>query len=340
MEQYNNEDITYFYDENGRLIREKHLEYSLIFGYDPKNKLTSISYLNSNIVLLATYFYVIDGLGNVVALVDDAGRRIVSYYYDGYGNTLEKIISSNDTYGIGNKNPFRYKCYYYDVETQLYWVSSRYYSPELCRWISPDSIEYLDPQSINGLNLYCYCMNNPIMYVDSTGHSPEWWQWLISSLEVVLGITLCLVPGMQGFGVMFIGTGAGSMINGYINEANGGSFTAGWLGGQAGGLISAIPGIGIPFGAFAGSVITDGVDYGWDGIDWKKALVTSFVAWGFSLFSGMIGEILSKYKIYDKAIYFINTYNTILTSTVNSIVNVYWKGNNIENSSKKIQTMY
>ena len=66
------------------------------------------------------------------------------------------------------------------VETQLYWVSSRYYSPELCRWISPDSIEYLDPESINGLNLYAYCGNNPVMNVDPSGHT--WysvlWDWV------------------------------------------------------------------------------------------------------------------------------------------------------------------
>ena len=59
----------------------------------------------------------------------------------------------------------------YDVETQLYCVSSRYYSPELCRWISPDSIEYLDPQSINGLNLFAYCNNDPVNYFDPDGHS-------------------------------------------------------------------------------------------------------------------------------------------------------------------------
>ena len=144
---------------------------------------------------------------------------------------------------------------------------------------------------------------------------------------------MCFVPGVQGIGVALIGTGVGSIINGYINESNGGSFTAGWAGGQAGGLISAIPGIGVPLGAFVGSVTTDWIDYGWDGIDLNKALFTSFVAWGFSLFPGMIGEILSKYKIYDKAIYFVNAYNTILTSTANSIVNVYWRGKNIGKSS-------
>lgn len=57
------------------------------------------------------------------------------------------------------------------VETELYYCNSRYYSPELCRWISPDDISYLDPESVNGLNLYCYCYNNPISYYDPSGHS-------------------------------------------------------------------------------------------------------------------------------------------------------------------------
>ena len=56
------------------------------------------------------------------------------------------------------------------VETGLFWLSSRYYSPELCRFISPDDVEYLDPSSVNGLNLYCYCYNDPINYYDPSGH--------------------------------------------------------------------------------------------------------------------------------------------------------------------------
>ena len=56
------------------------------------------------------------------------------------------------------------------VETGLFLMGHRYYSPELCRFISPDDIEYLDPKSVNGLNLYCYCINNPIMYADPSGH--------------------------------------------------------------------------------------------------------------------------------------------------------------------------
>lgn len=58
-------------------------------------------------------------------------------------------------------------------------MGQRYYSPELCRFIQPDDIEYLDPSSINGFNLYCYCMNNPIMYCDPSGH------WIESVFDIL-----------------------------------------------------------------------------------------------------------------------------------------------------------
>ena len=64
----------------------------------------------------------------------------------------------------------KYKRYYYDVETHLFWLTSRYYSPELCKFISPDDVCYLDLSSINGLNLYSYCYNNPISYYDPRVH--------------------------------------------------------------------------------------------------------------------------------------------------------------------------
>ena len=57
----------------------------------------------------------------------------------------------------------------YDIETGLYYLQSRYYDPQTGRFISMDSIEYLDPESIHGLNLYAYCANNPVMCVDPSG---------------------------------------------------------------------------------------------------------------------------------------------------------------------------
>ena len=91
----------------------------------------------------------------------------------------------------------------YDVETQLYWVSSRYYSPELCRWISPGSIEYLDPESINGLNLYAYCGNDPVNHIDPSGHA--WYHWAIGAGIIVLcaALTVVTAGGFAAAGTAF-----------------------------------------------------------------------------------------------------------------------------------------
>ncbi len=98
---------------------------------------------------------------------------VAMYKYDAWGN-----CTVCDSYGventaedfIGNVNPFRYRGYYWDKHAEMYFLQTRWYDPTVCRFISPDSHEYLDPASFGGLNLYAYCLNNPIMYVDPSGH--------------------------------------------------------------------------------------------------------------------------------------------------------------------------
>lgn len=90
---------------------------------------------------------------------------------------------------LGDSSEFGIEIYYYNTKDMLTgpYPSNRVIcdTPYLCRFISPDSIEYLDPQSINGLNLYCYCMNNAIMYADSSGNSPTaWWEWTFAGVAV------------------------------------------------------------------------------------------------------------------------------------------------------------
>ena len=86
-----------------------------------------------------------------------------------------------------------------DIETGLYYCNARYYDPKIYQWIQRDNIEYLDNESLDGLNLYLYCNNDPVNLSDPTGHAP-WWSWLLSSLQLAAGIALCFVTGMQGLG--------------------------------------------------------------------------------------------------------------------------------------------
>ena len=82
--------------------------------------------------------------------------------------------ASEDVKALDNLNPFRYRSYYYDTETGLYYLKSRYYDPAVGRWINKDNptIAMLGQSYLNGLNLYAYCFNNPVMYVDYCGFWP------------------------------------------------------------------------------------------------------------------------------------------------------------------------
>ena len=97
--------------------------------------------------------------GDIVAILDECGCTRGTYEYDAWGNIIWQGGSELLTI-----NPFRYRGYYYDTETGLYYLNSRYYDPETGRFISPDSLDYLEPETCNGLNLYAYCGNNPVVY--------------------------------------------------------------------------------------------------------------------------------------------------------------------------------
>ena len=219
-------DITFTYDSDGRLIKQSN---GIEFINDGKN-IIGIEYGANR------FFYRRDLLGNVIALLDISGNIVVKYTYDAWGN--HKVLNASgventSVYFIGNINPIRYRGYYYDVETGLYYLQSRYYDPQTGRFINIDDISYLDPENINGLNLFAYCLNNPINYVDPMGNAP-WWSWLLSGLQLAGGIALCFVPGAQAIGVsMIIGGSLGLIANAVspaISQAIGGasSIANGW----------------------------------------------------------------------------------------------------------------
>ena len=152
--------ITEYYYDNDLLIAEKTNGNYMYYTYDENNNIYSLE-TNEGI-----YYYIKDICKNILGLVDTNGNYIIKYSYDGWGKLKEKEILTSCY--ASNNNPFIYKGYYYDVETQLYWVSSRYYSPELCRFIQPADVSSIDPSSINGLNLYSYANNNSIGRVKSS----------------------------------------------------------------------------------------------------------------------------------------------------------------------------
>lgn len=116
-----------------------------------------------------SFYYVRDILANIIGIVDNNGKFVVKYTYDAFGKILTTTSDLKDT--LGKDNPFIYKGYYYDYETSLYYCNSRYYVPELGRWLNADDVSYLDLSSVNGLNLYAYYENNPIHRYDPSGHS-------------------------------------------------------------------------------------------------------------------------------------------------------------------------
>ena len=119
------------------------------------------------------------------------------YIYDAWGNC--KVVDSKgneitDTKHIGNINLFRYHGYYYDVETGLYFLSSRYYNPLWGRFISPDSLDYLDPESPNGFNLYAYCGNDPIsnFYANNFSKLISRTNWMNRTVSLIENHISCL----------------------------------------------------------------------------------------------------------------------------------------------------
>ena len=110
-----------------------------------------------------TYYYVTNLQGDVMGLVDTSGNSVASYTYDPYG----KVLTATGT--LAEKNPLRYRGYYYDSESGLYYLQSRYYDPATRRFVNADSYAGTG-QGLIGYNMYAYCNNNAVNYKDSLGN--------------------------------------------------------------------------------------------------------------------------------------------------------------------------
>ena len=188
------------YDYRGLRVKKGNKEYfwvgnNLKAEYDGTNAIyyyydsTGICGMNLN---GTKYWFRKNAFGTIMEIFDMSGTLLCMYAYDAWGNHMvlnpDGTENTSSTF-IGNINPIRYRGYYWDSEFNLYYLQSRYYDSETARFISPDSTQYLDNTDVQGLNLYTYCNNNPVMYVD-----PEGTFWGIIGIIVVISLlAICLV---------------------------------------------------------------------------------------------------------------------------------------------------
>ena len=120
-----------------------------------------------------TYYYVKNFQNDIIAIIDGNNNIVAKYNYDSWGNILSIVDSNNSIITninhIGIVNPFRYRGYYYDTETNLYYLNNRYYSPYLGRFINIDGVLGSNQDTLS-YNLYLYASNNPLNLLDHTGN--------------------------------------------------------------------------------------------------------------------------------------------------------------------------
>ena len=285
------------------------------FIYD-QSGIAGIKYNN------ATYFYRKDAQGNICALIDSNGNVVVKYKYDAWGNhavlylnkvndkeqyseadeaAFDENYAKNKT--LAELNPFRYRGYCYDTETGLYFLKTRYYDPEVGRFITIDDISYIDPETINGLNLYAYCGNNPVM-----GYDPEGtWDWgsfwrtlgvlVVAALATAATVAICIAtvgtaaPVLIGAGVGFaLGMGMSAVTQAVTTGSVdiGKMFLDGFVGAMSGAV--AATGIGLLGSMAVGGVLGGATSVGEDIIDGKGINPDKF--W-LSVGVGVIGGLIS-----------------------------------------------
>ena len=151
---------------DGKLVYEKRGGDDIFYLYDSYGSLSNIRWYKNGASSPTNIYVITNRQGDVLGLYDYAGTRKVSYEYDAWGNTVSVTDTSQDNWST--LNPFRYRGYYFDIETGLYYLLSRYYDPAVGRFLNADGFVSTG-QGVLGNNMFAYCNNNPVAFSDSTG---------------------------------------------------------------------------------------------------------------------------------------------------------------------------
>ena len=202
----NGTSTNFYYDDSGKLFRigDGSGMFWLFYGTDG----SAMSFKHRDI----RYYYVKNQQGDITAIVDMFGNTVAKYSYDVWGKPLSitdgngNDVSTNATH-IANINPLRYRGYYYDSESGLYYLQSRYYDPEVGRFISADG--YVSTgQGVLSNNMFAYCGNNPVNRVDHTGQFwSEIWEFAKDVATEIRKAMGTMSPAYAGLGGVAIADG-------------------------------------------------------------------------------------------------------------------------------------
>ena len=188
------DEVTEYVLDGSRIIAEiKNGSHIFVYIYDELGLPIGIKYRSSTTSSYEYFFFEKNLQGDIVAIYNDSGTKIASYVYDAWGNftktqTSGVTYSTADSY-VYNNNPFTYRGYYYDSETGLYYLQTRYYDASIGRFINADGEMSGVGGNLIGYNLYAYGFNNPINMYDPTGE----WPWLANLVGAVAAVAAAVV---------------------------------------------------------------------------------------------------------------------------------------------------
>ena len=226
----------------------------VLYLYDADGSPIGMQYRNTSYAegTFDTYWFEKNLQGDVVAVYNQAGTKLISYTYDAWGNSSVSYYNSGAS-TTATYNPFRYRGYYYDTETGLYYLQSRYYNPQWGRFLNADEIDYLGADgSLLSYNLYAFCMNNPVNRYEINGNwsLPNWAKVAIGAVATVAAVAVTVATGGAAAPVL-VGVAVSTISSGAIGYATGGvqgmvdgacdGFLWGGIGALGSSVASAVP---------------------------------------------------------------------------------------------------
>ena len=192
----------YYYDGN-KLIAEVTGNEIVVYLYDASGSPIGFQYRDGSYARddWDVFWYQKNLQGDIIAIYDNTGKREMTYNYTAWGH----MVTSN-CLDIDFDNPFTYRGYYYDHDLHLYYLNSRYYDSTNCRFINADSALY---HQMLGYNMFAYCYNDPVNYVDYSGENSDvlgWWFSIAGSIALAeptcAGEVVVVVGAVIAIGVL------------------------------------------------------------------------------------------------------------------------------------------